>query len=421
MSCSLPHMDRVSGEDRILSPSPTWMECLATLQSSSVFLDDDTTWNTTPTHPECGGVLAPSHGRIQGRGPVVGLFCSVTKCMEDRAGSFKEMTSKGCDVDDLSRLCRQLHVFTVDDEVLSPTWCSFASVLSLEPAKLSPHDFSRFAQYEESESFESSYSMGHVSGLQASPSSPAAGRERKFLTPTRGTFDPREQPSLACGSRFERLQSGVSQTMSPEEIAPLRTRMEDNLDLHGDQGAYQSKQKSVAISTGHVTFASRVDVHLFQDDQRIHFQVQEDARWDTLRHFWHQDGQVLQWPQMLQVVHMLSEQAAHVPNTDSQDRDSRLPVQNQGAAFHPLCQFDSFAMWWPEVTVLCADQKDRVPTLVATWFLSQGESAVCLRPRRVKVHRSMSFAEFQQACRLAWQEILNGNSLHFFPCGRGPA
>ena len=169
----------------------------------------------------------------------------------------------------------------------------------------------------------------------------------------------------------------------------------------------------MAFSTGHVAFASRVDVHLFQDDQRIHFQVQEDARWDTLRHFWQQDGQVLQWPQMLQVVHMLSEQAAHVPNTDSPDRDSRLPMQNQGTAFHPLCQSDSFAMWWPEVTVLCADQKDRVPTFVATWFLSQGESAVCLRHRRVKVHRSMSFVEFQQACRMAWQEILNGNSLHF--------
>lgn len=169
-----------------------------------------------------------------------------------------------------------------------------------------------------------------------------------------------------------------------------------------------------------VTFAPRVDVHIFCGNQGVHFGIDETIACHWLRNFWHLHGQNTTWQEMnAQVVRLA------VDCTGGSD-SSLLPAHSRcGQSSNSCRNSDTIALsddavvsnhqrWWDELTQVWA------PTLarhsgkqVNTWFLSKGRLEVCLEARRIPVNHEQSFQDFLRDCRRTWRDWDDGSSLSF--------
>ena len=396
----------------------SWHEVVAILQSDTAFLDFPATWNTSTEQFSSREMCADLHHPVN-QHHVHRRACERSGSQDDGAnrtaevGQYEDLTSEGVDVDASEHFCRQLQGFTVEDGSSSLSWCSPRNDVHHVPFNLHCQDEFRIAHYKEPEPTWVLQSMGRTFESTVSRFTEQVGRASHPLIVPMGVSETELQTDWNCDAFRDHLQMNTSGSAFNMMTAPLRTCAEDNVDLCEVQGYPKSQGEQGALLPRHVSFAACVDVHLFADEHELHFQLPETARWDMLRHFWHQDGQVMQWSQMSQVVDLLSNQFAGSSAANPQLSDSWASAADQSTSYHHFCPGEDFALWWHEVAAKCADCRDRRPTFIATWFLSQEETALCLRPRRVKTHSSMSFEEFRQSCKIAWQEMLNGNQLTF--------
>ena len=396
----------------------SWPEVVATLQSDVDFLDIPFTWITSTERFSHRALRADFHhpviqpyvhsGAYEGSRNQCGRASRTAK-----VGQNEVVTSVGIDVDASAQFCRRLQDFSVEAVSSSLSWCSPSTVVHQVPFSSFCQDDFRIAHYKELEPSWVSHSMGLTFGSTVSRSTRQVDRIMHSQKVPTGVCETTLPPDWSCDVLPDHWQMTVSGSFQSMVHAPLRTCVEANSDLCEVQGVSKSQVEHDVRLPRQVSFAAFVDVHLFEDDHELHFQLPEIARWDMLRHFWHQDGQVMQWSQMSQVVNMLSNQFAGFDAERYQLEDSRESAIAHGTSFHHFCPGEDFAMWWHEVASQCAERRDRRPTFIATWFLSQGEFSLCVRPRRIKTHSSMSFEDFRQSCKLAWQELLNGNQLTF--------
>ena len=396
----------------------SWHEVVAILQSDADFLDIPLTWTASAGQFSYRTLQADSHRPVT-RPYVHSWAYEGSRNQGGRAsrtaqdGQNEDGTYVGIDVDASAQFCCQLQSFSVEAGSPSLSWCSPSTVVHQVPFNLVCQDDFRIAHYEELEPSWVSHSTGPILESTVSRSTRQVDRIMHSQKVPTGVCELELPPDWSCDAFPDHWQMTTSGSFQSIVHAPLRACVEANSDLCEAQGTSKFQVVHGACPPRRVSFAAFVDVHLFEDDHELHFQLPEIARWDVLRHFWHQDGQVLQWSQMSQVVNVLSNQFAGLDVERYQLEDSRESATAHGTSFHHFCPGEDFAMWWHEVASQCAEWRDRRPTFIATWFLSQGEFSLCVRPRRVKTHSSMSFEEFRQSCALVWQELLNGNQLTF--------
>ena len=272
------------------------------------------------------------------------------------------------------------------------------------------------------------------------------------------------EPLIFSVGSLDSLQSFVRADLSPEcdvkeigmsdvesarryERPPLRDGTEDNLDLCTSQAKHKSKNFSqryrseafegvpdaeqfeytwcshaATISQAVLQFACKkrvgfcdsVEVRFVHDLQTLDVVIAESMRFDMLRHFWHLHGQITTWGDLQRVVTKLAGQGlVEVPTGNTEGGDQLVvEVDRQHVEIRNLEEAHPDGLWWQGLTSMCAREDPR-PEFIATWYLAPHRFHVCLRPRRIKFHRLMRFGEFQEACRAAWLEVMNGQPLTF--------
>lgn len=170
-----------------------------------------------------------------------------------------------------------------------------------------------------------------------------------------------------------------------------------------------------------VSFHEKVQVFCLRDEEVCDFEVLEVNREVWLRNIWHLHGQIMTWPVLKRYSSFISQQfcfpcQSALGHEQEETEDSSVIVPFFHARHHvdlnPGTQ-DGTGTWcqkWSE-----AMQKwvvhERVVTgrNVITWFLAKGRLHVCVQHRRVLIHEGMTPGEFQQACKQAWQDLLDGD------------
>ena len=66
--------------------------------------------------------------------------------------------------------------------------------------------------------------------------------------------------------------------------------------------------------------------------------------------------------------------------------------------------------------------QDSKPIFIDTWFLASGRFPICVRPRKLRLCAAhfTDAQEFEKQCRLLWQDLDNGESIHFQMATQAP-
>eukprot|EP00435_Cladocopium_sp_Y103_P047607 s1949_g14.t1 len=170
-----------------------------------------------------------------------------------------------------------------------------------------------------------------------------------------------------------------------------------------------------------VTFAEKVEVTCFFENDATTFTLDESHKDHFLRVLWHLNGQHTTWNELQRVVERIEDKIS--------TRTAQDPAQTERLAHFGLHTCESipqpvnvdmkrpeFAedLWFAEL--LRQMPKNSPPIsrrYVDTWFLSKHRFHVSIQPRRVAIRSDQTVSEFEQACREAWHELDNGDQLTF--------
>ena len=160
-----------------------------------------------------------------------------------------------------------------------------------------------------------------------------------------------------------------------------------------------------------VTFSEAIEVHLYQDHRHINFRVDACSAEDTLRQFWHLDGQIRAWSSIYFALSSLHGNGG-IQTLQIEDDSSRGQIS--GVVNQRIGQMSNHALWWSDVLHRHASTQSRQPTFIVTWFLSVETAHLCVQSRRIKADNAMSFERFQEDCKSAWHELLDGRQIQLY-------
>eukprot|EP00435_Cladocopium_sp_Y103_P021777 s237_g5.t1 len=167
-----------------------------------------------------------------------------------------------------------------------------------------------------------------------------------------------------------------------------------------------------------VTFHEQVQVSLQFYEQQFEVVLPLQRQCEILRSFWHLDGPITSWSEMVRAVSIFQSMMLSPQNLPTspievcQQRNSISDISLQECAPIRSCEGD--AWWWSELCSLAHDNEDRRPKFVATWYLSPGRYPLCLQYKKVKVERSDDFRSFRRRCLFAWQHLLDDQNVEFY-------
>ena len=172
--------------------------------------------------------------------------------------------------------------------------------------------------------------------------------------------------------------------------------------VHSQRGGMKKK----------VTFSKDVELRLVFREQQCTAIMNELVAQDMWRHFWHMDGQIAEWQEFQTAFARMA--AFNLISFWSGERmEPPQRVQVQHTQREPSEQEVVAEGWWTMIAQRFSPSDPR-PEFIATWFLSPGRFHVCVRPRRIRVHRHMELHDFEHACRETWKELLDLSDLRFY-------
>ena len=130
--------------------------------------------------------------------------------------------------------------------------------------------------------------------------------------------------------------------------------------------------------------------------------MSEGIAHDMLGQFWHLHWQIASWWDIQQVLMRLTEMSALDSLSGSTlERHSSSGFDRRTWQGGPdwIDEVDNNDAWWMELVGLFS-HADMVSRPRAFSCMQ------CMRARRIKFHRHMSFREFEDACREAWKELV---------------
>eukprot|EP00435_Cladocopium_sp_Y103_P060640 s338_g22.t1 len=230
-------------------------------------------------------------------------------------------------------------------------------------------------------------------------------------------YEPQEIAGSFTGRNTEHAddkQDSVSD--SPSEDLPISGMRDNSWSGGGDNSdpswlTRRNRKK--------VTFHEHVSVSLHFHEQRFDAILPMRHQQRLLRSFWHLDGQITNWSEMLRTVSIFKRMMLGCPQTLSANPDgvnrqenfiSNIPSQE----LEQVRSREGEAWWWSDLSSLVQDDLDRRPKFVATWYLSPGRFPICLQYKKVKVERSDDFRSFRRRCLFAWQHLLDDQHVEFY-------
>ena len=148
-------------------------------------------------------------------------------------------------------------------------------------------------------------------------------------------------------------------------------------------------------------FASNVDVHVFHQDVTYSCKLDSSDASRILRRCWN----------MNEIKSSMSHVKQVLARAQS-SQDLRLPeneLQNPGTQSQSCSSdegpdgIEQITQAWVRLSTECL-RSDR-PTRIVTWYLRTGDHETCTRPREVTVAPGMSQHQFQEVCRIAWNDV----------------
>eukprot|EP00435_Cladocopium_sp_Y103_P006955 s3639_g2.t1 len=140
---------------------------------------------------------------------------------------------------------------------------------------------------------------------------------------------------------------------------------------------------------------------------------------ELCRHFWHLDGQITNWSEIIRILYGQQRMMAGV-----QESPQGTLVPNRNGAWETSGQVNqlmrpdfaasaSTACWWNDLSSLSPEEGSGRARYVATWFVSPGRFPICLQYKRVKIEDSDDFRSFRRRALFAWQALLDDQSVEF--------
>eukprot|EP00435_Cladocopium_sp_Y103_P043208 s764_g12.t1 len=169
-----------------------------------------------------------------------------------------------------------------------------------------------------------------------------------------------------------------------------------------------------------VQFADTIQVHLFFEELNFETDMDQHVSHETLRQFWHLDGQVTNWSEMIRVLCGQSRRMMAGGTNSGVSPCEHVSALHEppGSNSRPLASTvsmnsESTAWWWEDMRCLVQEQTANRPVFVPTWFVSPGRYPICLQYKKIKIESSDDFRSFRRRCLFAWQDFLDDQQVEF--------
>eukprot|EP00435_Cladocopium_sp_Y103_P042136 s1102_g11.t1 len=221
-------------------------------------------------------------------------------------------------------------------------------------------------------------------------------------------FQPPYDSSDACTLKFETHVHVPSRSMSTEPVC-------NDLRRSGGGGNVDPSwlRSSSSRKTRNVSFAEKIDLHLFFEEQHIEFSISRAHGKNLCRHFWHLHGQITNWSEIVRIMYG---QRRMMDGVNVQHHEVTPQIKTGGCEtlehVRPLLRPDTVAWWWNDLCSLVQEEGRRA-RFVATWFVSPGRFPLCIQYKRVKIEDSDDFQSFKRRALFAWQALLDDQSVEF--------
>ena len=166
------------------------------------------------------------------------------------------------------------------------------------------------------------------------------------------------------------------------------------------------------IRTRRVTFATLIQVHVWQENHDFVLEVPCASLHDWLRGFWHLNGQICAWNTMIEVM-----SSRRVPWLVWSPNDSQVYIE--GMADHHL-EIDQNAVTacpqntsdgasrlesdWTALKTLISRSTTQSRKFVETWFVHPVRQPCCTHSRRILVDGTESSRDFEDKLRRTWDD-----------------